>query len=148
MFTHTGEKPFACKQCDYSCSTSGSLKRHMKRHSANQQQIAWCILALNHQQIFSHPTNTWFSFWYEWPTIDYTLKNDQRNSGGTLRQKFNLMDISHSAFYIQPMDQWFNWPKNRYGSIILGVFQVCVFGQNIRTPWQSFHWFRFDHFPQ
>ena len=43
-------------------------------------------------------------------------KNDRRNSGGTLRQKFNLIDIWHlifdifyiwhMTFDIQPMDRW------------------------------------------
>ena len=51
-------------------------------------------------------------------------KNDRRNSGGTLRQKLNLIDlwhlifdtlhltydILHLTFYIQPMDQWINGP--------------------------------------
>ena len=31
------------------------------------------------------------------------VKNDLRNSGGTLRQKFN-----HLTFDVQPMDQWSN----------------------------------------
>ena len=42
-------------------------------------------------------------------------KNDRRNSGGALRQKFNLFDIWHLIFEIwhltfdiQPMDQWTN----------------------------------------
>ena len=29
---------------------------------------------------------------------DKNMKNDRRNSGGTLRQKFNLNDILHSTF--------------------------------------------------
>ena len=33
----------------------------------------------------------------------YRTKNDRRNSGGTLRQKFNLNDI-----WTGPMDQWTN----------------------------------------
>ena len=35
MRTHTGEKPFACKQCNYKCTTSSNLKKHvMKKHPA------------------------------------------------------------------------------------------------------------------
>ena len=34
------------------------------------------------------------------------LKNDRRNSGGTLRQKFNLIDIWTNG----SMDQWTNGP--------------------------------------
>ena len=30
--THTGEKPFFCELCDYQCSQSANLKRHMKRN--------------------------------------------------------------------------------------------------------------------
>jgi hypothetical protein len=33
MLTHTGEKPFACGQCDYRCCDKRSLRRHIgKRH--------------------------------------------------------------------------------------------------------------------
>ena len=35
---------------------------------------------------------------------DTKSKNDRRNSGGTLRQKFNLIDIWTNG----PMDQWTN----------------------------------------
>ena len=35
-------------------------------------------------------------------------KNDPRNSGGMLRQKFNFIDIWNLTFDIQPMDQWTN----------------------------------------
>ena len=31
-------------------------------------------------------------------TLQHQVKNDRRNSGGTLRQKFNLNDILHSTF--------------------------------------------------
>ena len=35
-------------------------------------------------------------------------KNDRRNSGGTLRQKFNLIDIWTNG----PMDRWTNGPMD------------------------------------
>ena len=53
-------------------------------------------------------------------------KNDRRNSGGTLRQKFHLIniwhlifDIWHMTFYIfhstnGPMDQWINGPMDQW----------------------------------
>ena len=34
--THTGEKPFARKKCNYFCTTSSQLKIHMKKHTAQQ----------------------------------------------------------------------------------------------------------------
>ena len=36
MPKHTGEKPFACNQCNYSCSRSNSLKRHMLSHTGEK----------------------------------------------------------------------------------------------------------------
>ena len=30
---HSGEKPFACKQCNYSCTTASVLQRHMPTHT-------------------------------------------------------------------------------------------------------------------
>ena len=36
MFLQTGEKPFVCKQCNYSCTIAGSLKRHMLIHSGEK----------------------------------------------------------------------------------------------------------------
>ena len=37
MMIHTGEKPFSCNFCDYSCITSGDLKKRVKRvHSKIQ----------------------------------------------------------------------------------------------------------------
>ena len=34
----TGEKPLACKQCNYSCTRSSNLKKHMKKHTAKQNK--------------------------------------------------------------------------------------------------------------
>ena len=31
MFSHTGKEPYACKKCNYSCKQSGHLKRHMEK---------------------------------------------------------------------------------------------------------------------
>ena len=36
MLTHSGEKPFVCTQCNYSCTTAGSLKQHMQTHSGEK----------------------------------------------------------------------------------------------------------------
>ena len=37
MRTHSEEKPFACKQCSYSCSQAGNLKTHMGTHYGENQ---------------------------------------------------------------------------------------------------------------
>ena len=40
------------------------------------------------------------------------IKNDRRNSGGTLRQRVNLID--YLTFDIQPMDQWTNGEMDQW----------------------------------
>lgn len=32
MRTHTGEKPYKCPECEFSCSVASSLRRHERRH--------------------------------------------------------------------------------------------------------------------
>ena len=34
--THTGEKPFKCGQCNYSCTSSGDLKSHMTTYTGEK----------------------------------------------------------------------------------------------------------------
>ena len=43
--THTGEKPLACKKCDYSCRQPRDLRNHMKRHiSVTSNPSKWLFV--------------------------------------------------------------------------------------------------------
>ena len=84
-----------------------------------------------------------------------TVKNDQRNSWGTLRQKFNpidiwhlifdiwhfifdiwylTFDIWHLTFYIEPMDQWTHWPMDQWTNGSLGQWTNGPMGQWTTGP--------------
>ena len=36
MLTHSGQKPFACNQCSYTCKRADHLKKHMLTHSKDK----------------------------------------------------------------------------------------------------------------
>ena len=35
---HTGERPFSCSLCAYSCNVKGNLDKHMKTHNKDSRQ--------------------------------------------------------------------------------------------------------------
>ena len=39
--THTGERPFSCSLCAYSCNVKGNLDKHMKTHNKGSRQWIW-----------------------------------------------------------------------------------------------------------
>ena len=44
---HSGEKPFVCKQCDYSSAEASKLKRHMQTHSGEKPFLQTVQLVLH-----------------------------------------------------------------------------------------------------
>ena len=71
--------------------------------------ISWCQLTIILNAIAS-TIERWGCRRVIWPVDPgaTSANNDQRSSGGTLRQKLDLINIWHFKFDIQPMDQWTN----------------------------------------
>ena len=44
---HSGEKPFVCKQCNYSSADASKLKRHMQTHSGEKPFLQTVQLVLH-----------------------------------------------------------------------------------------------------
>ena len=51
--SHTGEKPYKCEMCPYSCAQSSKLTRHMKTHGRTGKDVMKCSLC---QMPFSLPS--------------------------------------------------------------------------------------------
>ena len=49
--THSGEEPFICIQCNFSCTQADKLKRHMKTHTGEKtHKCAQCDYSFIHCQ--------------------------------------------------------------------------------------------------
>ena len=44
--SHTGEKPYSCRLCNYACAQSSKLTRHMKTHSRTGKDVHRCKFCL------------------------------------------------------------------------------------------------------
>ena len=48
---HSGEKPFNCTQCDYSCTTTSHLRQHISRHPGEKHSVVSSVAILTLKRV-------------------------------------------------------------------------------------------------
>ena len=60
--SHTGEKPYHCRLCDYTTAQSSKLTRHMKTHQKNSCDLCKEVFRSKHD-LMNHLKHKHFSVW-------------------------------------------------------------------------------------
>ena len=108
MRVHSGEKPFVCLQCNYSCNQPDRLRIHMRIHS--REKIVMSKLLIN--CLLQMP----YRFFFIFPTYVTTLRTCELVVDDTLDGENNLEKKTRevSEFMVVSHPRWRKFQLNWY----------------------------------